>query len=115
MMKPLIVLSLTLAACADQPISYSDDVGIALKADVVDGTVVDEKNINTESGNPYAAFITDAHNALHADPGSIEVDRVEAPTSAPPKSSTMSLILRLPQRRITKFGGHRQARQNPVL
>ena len=77
MMKPLIVLSLTLAACADQPISYSDDVGIALKADVVDGTVVDEKNINTESGNPYAAFITDAHNALHADPGSIEVDRVE--------------------------------------
>ena len=47
MMKPLIVLSLTLAACADQPISYSDDVGIALKADVVDGTVVDEKNINT--------------------------------------------------------------------
>ncbi len=77
MMKPLIALSLSLAACTDTPISYSDEVGIALKADVVDGTVVNEKNINTESGNPYAAFITDAQNALHADPGSIEVDRVE--------------------------------------
>jgi len=77
MMKPLIALSLTLAACADDPISYSDDVGIALKADVVDGMVVDEKNINTESGNPYAAFIADARRALGTDPGSIEVDRVE--------------------------------------
>lgn len=77
MMKPLIALSLTLAACADDPISYSDEVGIALKADVVDGIVVDEKNINTESGNPYAAFVADARNALGADPGSIEVDRLE--------------------------------------
>lgn len=82
MMKPsitvLTVSSLALfAACTDDPISFSDEVGIAMKADVVDGTVVDEKNINTESGNPYAAFVADARRTLGADPGAIEVERVE--------------------------------------
>lgn len=80
MLKPMIALSsiaASLVACTDDPVSYSDEVGISLKAEVVDGTVVDEKNINTESGNPYAAFIADARSVLGKDPGAIEVDRVE--------------------------------------
>jgi hypothetical protein len=82
MMKPLIALSVALFAGCDDPISYSEDVGISMKAEVVDGTIVDEKNINTESGNPYAAFVADARRTLGADPGSIEVDRVELALAA---------------------------------
>lgn len=81
MMKPLIALSaLSFAACTDDAVSYSDDVGITLKAkssDVVNGVVVDEKAINTETGNPYGAFISDARSTLRANPGAIEVERVE--------------------------------------
>jgi len=81
MRKPLLLGLSLLAACTDAPISYSDEVGIALKANVVDGMVLDDKNINTESGNPYAAFISDARAALGKDPGAIEVDRIELAVS----------------------------------
>jgi hypothetical protein len=69
-----------LAACGDDPLSYSAPVGINLKAkssDTVNNVVTDDKNITTESGNPYGAFVADARRELGRDPGSIDVDQVE--------------------------------------
>ncbi len=69
-----------LAACGgDDPVSHSAPVGINLKADsdkVVGTNVTDKKNINTESGNPYGAFVNEAQNVLGRAPGRIEVDGV---------------------------------------
>jgi hypothetical protein len=73
-------LVLFAGACGDDPVSYSAPVGIHLKAksgDTVNGVVSDEKSINTESGNPYGAFVADAKAKLGRDPGLIEVDGVE--------------------------------------
>lgn len=71
---------LSLAACGDDPVSYSEPVGINLKAksdDTINGVVTDEKGISTESGNPYGAFVSNARDALGgADPASIEVSSV---------------------------------------
>lgn len=56
-----------LAACGDDPLSYSEPVAITLKAkssDVVAGVITDEKNITTESSNPYGKFVSDARAAL---------------------------------------------------
>ncbi|MFN0245360.1 MAG: hypothetical protein ACKV2T_00545 [Kofleriaceae bacterium] len=67
------------AACGDDPISYSAPVGINLKAksaDTQNGVVTDEKSINSESGNPYGAFVADARAELGRDPGLIDVDSV---------------------------------------
>lgn len=67
----------SLAACSDDPLSYSGPVAINLKAEsgAVNGTAIsDEKGITTESGNPYAAFITDARSTLGRDPGRVEID-----------------------------------------
>lgn len=69
------------AACGDDggaaPVSYSEPVGINLKAkssDVVNGTIDDSKAITTESGNPYGAFIANARRELDGvDPGRIEI------------------------------------------
>jgi hypothetical protein len=74
-------LSLLAVACGSDPVSYSQPVGINLKAksgDVGAGSVVqDDKDINTESGNPYGAFIQNARNALGGvNPGRIEVASV---------------------------------------
>ncbi len=66
--------------CSDDPVSYSAPVGINLKAkssDSVAGTISEEKGINTESANPYGAFVADARAKLGMDPGEIDVDRVE--------------------------------------
>jgi hypothetical protein len=41
---------------------------------VSNNTVSDEKGINTESSNPYGAFVADARAAIGRDPGSIDVD-----------------------------------------
>jgi len=71
--------SLALSGCGADPISYSAPVGINLKAksaDSVNGVVTDEKGINTESGNPFGAFVTDARRELGRDPGYIDVDEV---------------------------------------
>jgi hypothetical protein len=76
----LVILIALCAACGDDPVSYSAPVGISLKAksaDTVNGTVADEKNITTESGNPYGAFIGDARALIGRDPGIIDVDSVE--------------------------------------
>ena len=74
-------MPLALAACGgdDEPVSHSAPVGIDLKADsdkVVGTNVTDNKNITTESGNPYGAFVNEAQNVLGVAPGRIEVDGV---------------------------------------
>ncbi len=80
-LSSVAVLALSLAACGSDPVSYSAPVGINLKAkssDTMNGVVSNEKNITTESGNPYAKFITDAKAKLGGrDPSAIEIDKVE--------------------------------------
>lgn len=65
------------AGCGADPVSYSSPVGINLKAksgDVSGTTVSDEKGINTETGNPFGAFVTDARARIGRDPSRIEID-----------------------------------------
>ena len=79
-MTKLALVLLALAACGSDPVSFSQPVGINLKAksgDVANNTITDDKDVTTESGNPYGAFINDATAKLggHA-PGTIEVNDV---------------------------------------
>ena len=73
-------LLLALGACSDDPVKYSEPVGINLKAkssDTTNNTVSNDKGINTESANPYGAFISAAKAKLGGkDPGGIEIDKV---------------------------------------
>jgi hypothetical protein len=86
MTKPLLLAAaaLTLVACSDDPVSYSEPVGINLRARPLDSAEVgDEKAISTEQRNPYGAFVANARAALDgSDPGRIEVDRVEVALGA---------------------------------
>lgn len=85
-MRSLSVVALPIvlaaaAACGDEePVSYSEPVGIELKADadlVLSGSITEDKSITTESGNPYGAFIANARDALGgADPSQIDVTDV---------------------------------------
>jgi hypothetical protein len=75
---PLIALVL-FAACGDDPVNYSDDIGIELKTksgDAVDNAITEEKGITTESGNPYGAFVTEAKNRLGHDPSNIVLEKI---------------------------------------
>jgi hypothetical protein len=78
-MTRFTMLCLVLAACGDDPVSFSAPVGINLKAksgDVSNNAISDEKGITTESGNPYGAFVAGAEAEIGGPPGSIEVDDV---------------------------------------
>jgi hypothetical protein len=44
--------------------------------DVSNNAISDQKAITTESGNPYGAFVTDAHAKLARDPARIEVENL---------------------------------------
>jgi hypothetical protein len=72
-----LFLAGTIAACGS-PVSFSAPVGINLKAksgDVVTGAITESKDITTESGNPYGAFINDAMMKLNGkNPSTIEVN-----------------------------------------
>jgi hypothetical protein len=74
-------LAIFATACADDPVKYSQPVAITLKAksaDTTNNTVSNDKGINTESGNPYGAFISAAKQKLDgADPKVIEIDKIE--------------------------------------
>jgi hypothetical protein len=74
---PVVVL---LAACGDDPVSYSSPVGIELKAKSGEvnnsNALTPEKNITTESGNPYGKFVSDAQATLGRDPGNIVLDQL---------------------------------------
>ena len=75
-----ITLLLVLAgACGgdEEPISVSSPVGISLPAeagDVDNGVITVDKNINTESGNPWGAFITDVDSQLGGPPSDMDIE-----------------------------------------
>jgi len=65
-------------ACDDDPVAYSETVSLKLSGikngDLDNGQASEEKNINTESGNPYAEFLKRARAKLGGrDPGAIEI------------------------------------------
>lgn len=75
----LTIPCLLLVACGADPVSFSAPVGINLKAksgDVSGTAISDEKEITTESGNPYGSFVNDAVAELGADPSAVELDSV---------------------------------------
>lgn len=58
---------MVLGACADEPVTYSEPVGIRLQASsasATNGIVTDDKQITTEQGNPYGHFMTSAKDLL---------------------------------------------------
>lgn len=69
-----------LAACGSDPVNFSEPVGIELKAksgDVANAAVSEQKDITTESGNPYGKFTTDAMAKLGGKmPSSIGLDQL---------------------------------------
>jgi hypothetical protein len=74
----LVLSSVIPAGCDDDdPVSSTGEIVIQLsgikEGDIVSGVVEKSKNVTTESGNPYGAFLTDARAALGGDPGRIEV------------------------------------------
>jgi hypothetical protein len=80
MLKQLLVTvlcALPLVACGGDPVSYSAPVGINLKAksaDTANDTVTAEKNISTESGNPFKVFVDQARLELDGqDPSRVEL------------------------------------------
>ena len=79
-MKLHLASVLVLAACGSDPVSYSAPVGIEVHAksgDVTMSVVTEQKDITTESGNPYGAFIKDAMTKLGGkDPTRIEIDKL---------------------------------------
>lgn len=74
--------ALVAAACGKKkqhdPVNYSAPVGITLNVksgDVVAGVIDENKNINTESGNPFGAFVNSAKAALGGhDPSSVALE-----------------------------------------
>jgi len=68
-----------IAACGTDPVSSSAPVTLELKAEsgAPNGAVTSEqKDITSEPGNPYGAFIADARTELGRDPGRVEIDTV---------------------------------------
>jgi hypothetical protein len=75
----MILALLTMIGCGDDPVSFSQPVGITLKAksgDVSNAVISDDKEITTESANPYGAFVSEAQDKLGRDPSRIEIDKV---------------------------------------
>ena len=72
-----VLLVPILLACGDEVVNYSAPVGINTKLRSTDvgagGAVLLTKNINTESGNPYGAFVNAAARALGRPPSRIAV------------------------------------------
>jgi hypothetical protein len=79
MVKTPLIAIVLLAACSDDPVNYSDEIGIEIKTksgDAADQAITEEKSITTESGNPYGAFITEAKNRLGHDPSNIVLEKL---------------------------------------
>jgi hypothetical protein len=75
-MKQIPYALIFVAACGSDPVNYSAPVGIELKAksgDVANAVVSEQKDITTESGNPYGAFTNDATTKL----GGVAPSRIE--------------------------------------
>jgi hypothetical protein len=77
-MRTTYLSLLLLGACGgDDPVSVSDVVDLKLSVssgDVQGGIVLDEKNVNTESGNPYGVFVQTANDEIGGPPTRITVD-----------------------------------------
>ena len=78
----LATLSLITVACGgdEEPVSVSAPIGINLKAeagDVDNNVITIDKNINTETGNPWGAFVADVDGQLGGPPGDIELQSLE--------------------------------------
>jgi len=72
------LVALGAVAGCEEPAATSDTIVIRLSGikedDIVDGFVEQEKNVTTESSNPYAQFLDDAREALGVDPTRVEVE-----------------------------------------
>jgi hypothetical protein len=73
----VVILAVLATACGTKdPVTYSAPVGISLdvkSADVAGGAIRVDKNVTTETGNPYGAFVNDAVKALGGSPSRIGV------------------------------------------
>ena len=77
---PLVLLALALGSASCGAVTFSQPVALNLKAkssDVSGTTVKADKSINTESGNPYGAFVAAARSKIGKDPARVGVDRIE--------------------------------------
>lgn len=76
-----LAVTLLAAGCSDEePVSHSAPIGINLKVKSSDvsaqTTISADKNITTESGNPWAKFVTDARTKLTHDPSDVDLAEV---------------------------------------
>lgn len=73
----MLALLISTAGCGDDPVAYSETISIRLSGlkngDIANGQASEDKNINSEEGNPYAAFLKTARSRLGRDPGLIEI------------------------------------------
>jgi hypothetical protein len=64
----ILSVCVLLGGCADEPVAYSETVSLKLSGmkakDVKSGVVTEEKNVNTETGNPYGDFLKNATDSL---------------------------------------------------
>lgn len=73
-----VLSGVALVACGDDPVAYSETVSVKLSGikpgDIQNGQASEDKNINTEEGNPYGDFVKHARDKLGGrDPGAIEI------------------------------------------
>ena len=73
-----LLAAASFVACGDDPVAYSETVSVKLSGikpgDIQNGQTSEDKNINTEEGNPYGDFIKGARAALGGrDPGAVEI------------------------------------------
>ena len=88
----LVCFGLLAGACSDDPVSVSDVVDLKLvlsSGDVSGGNLLDEKNVNTESGNPYGVFVQMAQESIGGDPSRITVEATGVTVDATSRNVTM--------------------------
>jgi len=92
-----VLLFGALASCGDDPVAYSETVSVKLSGikngDIDNGQASEDKNINTESGNPYAAFLKNARAKLGRDPSAVEISKATVQVHADSKNvSTIDAV-----------------------
>ncbi len=88
---PLLLALIGAAGCADEPVAYSETISTKLSGikdgEIANGTASTDKNINTESGNPYAEFLRTARSRLGGrDPGSVTPTSITVRVSSDSKN-----------------------------
>jgi hypothetical protein len=73
----LLLAALALCACADEEVVYSEAIELRLTSigpsDVDDGVLEVSRNIATDKGNPFAAFLREAEDDLGYAPRGLEL------------------------------------------